>query len=162
MDTIKYLNQNIYIPNGIDIEDLQEEIQNNKYNGYRFSIDDRIVRMRDGKITPKKIGFFVAFWEKDDNNKNQAYSIYDSTDLLIINTFDHDRKGQFVFDKDILRKQGVYSCQDKKGKMSMRVYPDWSKPDSLQAKKTKSWQEKYFINFKDFTLERLKLLYKIS
>ncbi|MFW7395241.1 MepB family protein, partial [Vagococcus fluvialis] len=59
-------------------------MQNEEYEGYTFNIGETAYRSRLAKLTPKKKGYFVAFWEKDDTNQNQAYSFKNSPDYLII------------------------------------------------------------------------------
>lgn len=43
---------------------------------------------------------YVAFWEKDVNNKNQPYLYEEALDLLVITTFKNENEyGQFIFQK---------------------------------------------------------------
>ncbi|GJM68893.1 hypothetical protein HMSSN036_11090 [Paenibacillus macerans] len=70
-----------------------------------FQLNSKSVRFRVAKITPNKIGQFVAFWEKDGDHKNQAFSYEKATDLSVINTFTSNNNfGQFVFPKEVLVK----------------------------------------------------------
>ncbi len=128
-----------------------------------FQLGSKSVRFRVAKITPNKIGQFVAFWEKDENNKNQAFSYTDAPDLLVINTFtDNNDFGQFIFPKEILRKQNILKTETSKGKMAIRVYPDWETPTSKQAIATQTWQLPYFVNMKNInrlTTQKLLNLY---
>jgi hypothetical protein len=68
---LTYVNEIFYEPHHLTIKAIQEETQNSDYGA---------------EITPIKIGQFVAFWEKDLDNKNQAFSYENATDLLVINT----------------------------------------------------------------------------
>lgn len=161
MDSLDWINENIYMENKLVIDNVREELQNKKYEGFTFNIGDRSIRMRKARVTPKKEGLFVAFWEKDYKGKNHPYKIDNSPDLLVINICEGDRAGQFIFSKEILREKKIYTFGRDKGKMSMRVYPDWSKLESREAKKTQDWQLDYFINFDDFDIDRFKRLYNL-
>jgi Uncharacterized protein conserved in bacteria len=56
-------------------------------------------------MTPKKKGYFVVFWEKDNKNQNQPYEFAASPDKLIISVMDGHLQGQFIFPKSILFKK---------------------------------------------------------
>ena len=47
-----------------------KDTYNSEYEGFCFQADGLSFRSRRAKKTPKKQGYFVAFWEKDTNNKN--------------------------------------------------------------------------------------------
>lgn len=147
---LTYVNQMIYEPNDLTVESIQEEKQNSAYGAGTFQLSSRTVRFRVAKITPAKAGQFVAFWEKDENNKNQPYSYEEAPDLLVITTFtNHEEFGQFIFPKEILFKQNILKSTLTKGKMAIRVYPEWDKPTSKQAMETQKWQLPYFVNMSD-------------
>lgn len=144
---LNYVNKMIYEPNDLTVKSVQEEKQNSKYGAGTFQLSSRTVRFRVAKITPTKIGQFVAFWEKDENNKNQPYSYEEAPDLLVINTFKNENEfGQFVFPKGTLLKQNILRSASTKGKMAIRVYPSWDSPSSKQAMKTQKWQLPYFVD----------------
>lgn len=71
-EALAYLDENIYKPNQLNIESIQEENQNSKYGAGTFKLASRTVRFRVAKKTPAKNGQFVAFWEKDKKNKNTS------------------------------------------------------------------------------------------
>jgi hypothetical protein len=109
-------------------------------------LNSKSVGFRTAKITPTKVGQFVSFREKDEANKNQAFSYDNTTDLLVINTFNNKGDfGQFVFPKEVLLKQNILKTAYSKGKMAIRVYPSWDTPSSKQAIATKKWQSPYFV-----------------
>jgi hypothetical protein len=144
--TLAYINELLYEPNNLTIKDIHEETQNSDYGAGLFQLNSKSVRFRVAKITPNKIGQFVSFWEKDETNKNQAFSYDNATDLLVINTFnDNGDFGQFVFSKKVLLKQNILKTVNTKGKMAIRVYPSWDTPTSQQALATQKWQLPYFI-----------------
>ena len=158
--TLSYLEKIIYKPNHISIKDVKEEKQNQSYGGGTFSIYSKTIRFRVSKKTPKKIGQFVALWEKDENNKNRPFKYLNSTDLLIITTFKNDKDfGQFIFPKEILKTQNILKSDTTKGKMAIRVYPSWDNPISKKAIETQKWQLEYFIDMSEINkLPRNKIL----
>ncbi len=92
----------------------------------------------------------MAFWEKDENNKNQPFTYEETPDLLVITTFKDDSEfGQFIIPKEILFKQNILRSSSTKGKMAIRVYSSWDKPTSEQALKTLKWQLPYFVDMSD-------------
>lgn len=159
---LNYINENLYQPNRLFISDVKEEVQNSDYGAGVFQLNEKSVRFRVAKITPNKAGQFVVFWEKNENGKNQSFSYEKATDLLVINTFTEHKFGQFVFPKEVLVKQNILKTTDKKGKMAIRVYPEWEKPTSKQAIKTQKWQLEYFIEVDKtdhFLIQKLLKLY---
>lgn len=162
-NVLVYVNKMFYEPNYLTIKDVREEAQNSDYGAGIFQLNSKSIRFRVAKITPKKIGQFVAFWEKDENNKNQAFSYEKATDLLVINTFTKNNKfGQFVFPKEVLGKHNILKTADTKGKMAIRVYPRWEVPTSKQAIETQKWQLEYFVgidNKNSLPIEKLLKLY---
>jgi hypothetical protein len=159
---LTYVNEILYKPNHLLIKAIREETQNSAYGAGMFQLNSTSVRFRVAKKTPTKIGQFVAFWEKDENNKNQAFSFEKAPDFLVINTFtSNDNFGQFVFPKEVLVKQNILKTATTKGKMAIRVYPSWENPTSKQAIKTQEWQLKYFVEVsnKNNSIQELLKLY---
>lgn len=161
---LTYVNEIFYEPNHLTIKAIREETQNPDYGAGIFQLNSKSVRFRVAKITPTKIGQFVAFWEKDLDNKNQAFSYENATDLLVINTFTNNNHyfGQFVFPKEVLVKQNILKTATAKGKMAIRVYPSWDTPTSKQAIATQKWQLPYFVvvnNKNSLQIQELLKLY---
>ncbi len=147
---LNYVNKMIYERNDLIVKSIQEEKQNSKYGAGTFRLSSRTVRFRVANITPNKVGQFVSFWEKDENNKNQPFTYDESPDLLVITTFKGDSEiGQFIFPKEILFKHNILWSSSTKGKMAIRVYSSWDKPTSEQAMKTQKWQLPYFVDMSD-------------
>ena len=144
---LNYVNKIIYEPNDLTVKSVQEEKQNSKYGAGTFQLSSKTVRFRVANITPTKVGQFVAFWEKDINNKNQPHSYEEAPDLLVITTFKNENEfGQFIFPKEVLLKKDILRSTSTKGKMAMRVYPIWDNPGSKQAMKTQKWLLPYFVD----------------
>ncbi|WP_312472250.1 MepB family protein [Neobacillus sp.] len=144
---LTHVNKVIYEPNHLTLKSIQEENQNSDYGAGTFQLNSRSVRFRVAKITPNKVGQFVAFWEKDENNKNQAFSYEKAPELLVINTsMSNNQFGQFIFPKEILAKRNILKTSITKGKMAIRIYPSWDNPTSKQAITTQKWQLPYFVD----------------
>lgn len=160
---LNYVNKMIYEPCDLTVESVQEEKQNSKYGAGTFQLSSRTVRFRVANRTPAKAGQFVAFWEKDENNKNRAFPYEEAPDLLVVTAFKSDNEfGQFIFPKEIIYKQNILRSSSTKGKMAIRVYPSWDRPTSKQAKKTQEWQLPYFIDMRNLdglSLEKVLELY---
>lgn len=162
---LNYINKMIYEPNDLTVKSVQEEKQNSKYGAGTFRLSSRTVRFRVANITPTKVGQFVAFWEKDENNINQPYSYEKAPDLLVITTFKNDSEfGQFIFPKEVLLKQNILRSSSTKGKMAIRTYPSWDKPTSKQAIETQKWQLLYFVdmsNTSKLAIDKIIELYSL-
>ena len=163
--SLTHVNKMIYESNHLTVKSVQEEKQNSKYGAGTFQLSSKTIRFRVANITPAKAGQFVAFWEKDENNKNQPYSYEEAPDLLVITTFKNENEfGQFIFPKEILLKQNILRSTSTKGKMAIRVYPSWDSPNSKQAMKTQKWQLPYFVdmcNPNKLSLEKIIELYSL-
>ena len=140
-----------YKPSGLAIQSFIKEGEGQEYNAAGFDLNGMGVKFRTGKITPTKIGQFVAFWEKDNNNKNRPFLFEEAPELLVVTTFKNNNEfGQFVFPKDILVKKNILRTTSTTGKMAIRVYPSWDTPTSKQALNTQKWQAPYFVDMSMF------------
>ncbi|WZU01648.1 MepB family protein [Erysipelothrix sp. D19-032] len=139
--SIEYLNGEALI---LGISDIELETQNADYEGFCFRADGVSYRSRLAKKTPKKNGYFVVFWEKNESNTNQAYAYETSPTFIIIIVKDKHQCGYFKFPKEVLLKQGILRSQEKAGKMGIRIYPTWEKELNSSAQKTQKWQAPYF------------------
>lgn len=166
ISALTHVNQRIYEPNGLAIKSIREEKQNAQYGAGTFQVNSKTVRFRVAKITSTKIGQFVAFWEKDINNKNQPYLYDEFPDLLVITTFKNEIEfGQFIFPKEILLEKDILRSSSTKGKMAIRVYPIWDSPSSKQAIQSQKWQLPYFVdvsNPNDLNTEKISDFYSFN
>lgn len=136
------------------------EPQNAAYEGAVFHYNTSFFRLRRAKRTPKKAGYFVAFWEKDEMSRNQAYHVADSPTKLIVVISDGDFQGQFVFPREVLHNQGVLRDDRQTGKMALRVYPRWEGNLNKTATRTQAWQLPYFVDLAETgAIEKIKALY---
>lgn len=134
-----------------NIEIYKCEKQNEEYEGIVFIDRDTEshIRSRLAKKTPKKEGYFVAFWEKH-NGVNMPFSHADSSDLLIIIVYDQLQSGYFLFPKEVLINRDILSSENKPGKMAMRIYPSWCTNLNKSAANTQKWQTDYFTDTSDW------------
>ena len=146
MKSINLINDLLAYFGNLTIQKITVEPQNAAYEGTCLEIDGHHYRSRLAKLTAKKKGYFVVFWEKDANNQNQPYDFASSPDKLIISVIDGHQKGQFIFPKSVLLAKGILSGPHAAGKMASRVYPSWVKDLNLSAQKTQKWQAPYFID----------------
>lgn len=143
-----------------EMDDLIQEEQNSEYEGVRFNLLKQTYRSRLAKSTPKKQGYFVVFWEKDNMDKNQPFTYLSSPDRVIVTVMDNEKIGQFIFPKTVLHKQGILSSEISKGKMAIRVYPSWISNLNPSAAKIQKWQVEYFVDLSHkMDLDKLTYLY---
>ncbi|PTI71862.1 MepB protein [Staphylococcus succinus] len=158
--SIGFLNEVPLFDYGFSLINHEFEQWNQEYEAFNFEFNGVEFKSRLAKKTPKKVGYFVAFWRKNEINKNRPFNFNESKDKLIINILDGSKKGQFVFPKDLLVKKGIISSEKYKGKMAIRVYPSWEQNLNKTAVSTQKWQIPYFLDFsKGFDEEKIKKLY---
>lgn len=139
---------------------LQMEQQNSDYEGATFLLQGRIYRSRLAKCTPKKKGYFVAVWEKDETGTNQAFNYDNAPYMLVIFVIDSEKLGLFAFPNTVLLTKGILKSTTQKGKMAFRVYPNWVTDLNVTAKKTQNWQRDYFLDITNgFEIEQLKIMF---
>lgn len=148
----------IYTPNGIALYNIAPEEESHEYNATTFEIANKKIIFRTAKITPTKVGLFVALWKRIAKGPIMPFDITDPFDFCIISVRKDRYVGQFIFSKEALAVHDVISREGKGGKRAIRVYPPWDLPDNRQAKKTQAWQLNYFVNMNvdEFDGKRLK------
>jgi hypothetical protein len=144
------------------LHNVHYETQNKEYEGATFFARHFKFRSRRAKLTPKKKGYFVVFWEKNANNQNQAFTYKESPEKVVITIIDGHLKGQFLFPKALMYKKGVLRDEHNKGKMAIRVYPSWEADLNKSASKTQQWQSAYFLDLtKEIDKKKIEDLYFI-
>lgn len=113
------------------------------YFGCDFKTGGYSIKYRKAKITPKKVGAFVALWKRDTNGNTIPYDQNDAFNFYIIEIEDQLQRGYFLFPKEVLIKHAVLSSA-KEGKRGFRLYMPWNRVSSVQATKTQAWQTPYF------------------
>ncbi|WP_448633787.1 MepB family protein [Pedobacter panaciterrae] len=115
------------------------------YGARNFKLPGKTIEFRVSKVTPKKVGQFVAIWRRNEQGLTQPFEETDEIDFMVISSKTEHNFGLFVFPKSILIGQGIITSKNKNGKRGIRVYPPRDKPTNKQAQKTQSWQIKYFV-----------------
>lgn len=158
--SIAFLNEIPLFDRNFSLIKHEFEQWNQEYEAFNFEFNGVEFKSRLAKKTPKKPGYFVAFWCKNKIDKNRPFNFDESKDKLIINILDGSKKGQFIFPKELLVKKGIISSEKHKGKMAIRVYPSWEQSLNKTAVSTQKWQIPYFLDFsKGFDKKKIKELY---
>lgn len=152
----------LYKTCGLVVENFKIENESESYGAADFSINNRSIKFRKGKITPTKVGQFVTFWKRENNGPIMPYDHRDIFDFLVVSVSNENHFGQFIFPKDVLVDKGIISSQGKGGKRALRIYPPWDKAENSQAKKTQAWQLEYFIEFSEDGLDGDRLRYLLD
>jgi hypothetical protein len=151
----------IYDPCGFSLSSLETEKEGKEYRACTFLLEGKKVKHRVSKITPTKVGQFVAIWKRDGSGVTAPFELSDEIDFILITSRIGDNLGQFIFSKSVLVEKGIIAVGSKGGKRGIRVYPPWDKVTSKQAKNTQDWQVKYFVELTNVELidvERMKIL----
>lgn len=130
---------------GLKIIAMEPDLLASDYDGLTIKLENGILKYRKAKVTPKKNGLFVTLWKRNLAGISIPYHTNDDFDCCIIEVEFEKQVGFFFFSKNLLVEQAIVSTHTKEGKRGFRVYPDWDIPQSLQAKKTQTWQCGYFI-----------------
>lgn len=128
----------------LKVENLILHKESQEYLACALTVNGHGIISRKSKVTPKKIGQFVAIWKRDSNGKTAPYSITDNFDYFIIFCQRNEKYGVFIFPKSILLKKGIISSINKEGKRGCRLYPVWDTPNNSTSIKTQKWQLDYF------------------
>lgn len=128
------------------IKNLSADLECEAYFGCSFQLKQFNIKFRIAKITPKKAGLFVTLWKRNTKKQTEPYHVNDNFDFYMIAAQQENEFGFFLFPKHILTQNFILTTPAKEGKRGFRVYPDWVITQNKQAQKTKSWQEKHFIN----------------
>jgi hypothetical protein len=134
---------------GLEMTELKEEKESKEYSAHTFCLNGLSVLYREAKTTPTKAGQFVTLWKRNNNKIIEPFESTDKIDLVIINTYKEDNAGQFIFTKQALLNNKVFTHESKEGKRAIRVYPPWEKELNKQAQKTQQWQLECFLETAD-------------
>lgn len=137
--------KNKYSQCGLIVSSLVNEAERDDYEACSFRLNEATVQFRTAKITPKKVGQFVAIWKRSKEGITQPYDSSDVLNFLVIAVKYENRFGHFVFPKLVLLEKDIISLNSKGGKRGMRVYPSWDKTINKQAQNTQNWQLQYFV-----------------
>lgn len=127
------------------------EAENAEYGAAVSTCGEALVRFRVGKLTPNKVGLFVAVWQRSIDGGTEPFPAdhpsANDADALVVSVREGGNSGHFAFPKAALLKHGIVSVQGKGGKRGFRVYPPWSATSNRQARATQEWQSGFFRNW---------------
>jgi hypothetical protein len=136
----------LYEPAGIEMtKEPSREARSEDYGACHFSLNGRNVVFRVAKTTPTKIGQFVTVWKRP-GSANQPFESRDKIDFVVVSVLNGHQLGQFIFDKDGMIRNKIFSHAGQKGKMAFRIYSPSDKPTAKDAIATKAWQSRYFFS----------------
>ncbi|MEH6556983.1 MAG: MepB family protein [Oceanicoccus sp.] len=142
--------------------------ESSKYEALEFSLDDKNIVYRKGKVTSDRPGAFLAVWQRppsENINDDKPIPLKpNDLDYLFVKVESHaniteelehrPKHGIFIFPVSLLIEKGIVSSLKHKGKTGFRVFPPWSgdrgmvgtKVFSESGKKTQRWQSPYFLD----------------
>ena len=126
------------------ISSVQMMSEKNEYSACTFIIGDKRIIYREAKVTPKKIGLFVAIWQRNTVGVTVPYHVEDEFDYMMIGVKTDTDLGYFLFPKAVLVNLGIISTETKEGKRGMRIYPNLEEGMNKQALKTYQSQVSFF------------------
>lgn len=111
------------------------------YDAKTVFIDGEECLYRKSRITPKKLGEFVALWKQEPRG---PYSEEDSISYFIIES--ETKEFHFKFPKDVLVSRGIIASSNSPGKQGFRLYPPHCVVSSKQALETQAWQSDSYVD----------------
>jgi hypothetical protein len=158
---LKIAKELIYDPCGFDLTDPSVNTESAAYGACSFVLNGKRIQHRVSKITPTKVGQFVTIWKRNKEGITQPFDILDEMDFIFVTSRSGDNFGQFIFPKFVLAEKGIITQYGKGGKRGIRVYPPWDTAANRQAKKTQSWQSRYFVPIHTDNSSDLDLMKKL-
>jgi hypothetical protein len=146
---LKVLKELVYDKCGFDLKNLKQNEESKEYGACSFVLNGKTIEQRISKITPTKTGQFVTIWKRNKDGITEPFDNEDNFDFVIITARNEEKLGQFIFPKSVLADKGIITRNGKIGKRGIRIYPTWDLTTNEQAKRTQSWQTKYFIIIKN-------------
>lgn len=122
----------------------EPDLEASEYKGFVITTKSGQLIFRLAKVTPKKVGQFVTLWKRNNDKITQPFDFTEPYTHYIIAIEEEQKRGYFLFSKQVLLEKGILSSTIKEGKRGFRIYPPWSETSNAQAKKTQAWQINYF------------------
>ncbi|WP_291868888.1 MepB family protein [Maribacter sp.] len=138
----------------LELSNIIRNKESAAYEACSFRIDNHKIISRKSKITPKKIGQFVAIWKRNKEQITTPHTQEDNFNYFMILCEKEEKTGLFIFPKEILIQKNIISTSKKEGKRGIRIYPSWDSPTSPLALKTQEWQLHYFTLLPAKTTEK--------
>jgi len=149
LEILESIKSQIYTQYGLKIENFLPEKESIEYHSHTFTLGSKNGLFKIAKKTPTKTGYFVTIWKRGPDHIITPYHKDDLIDFVVIAVSDFPHLGVFIFPKEILLKQGIFSENSQEGKRAIRVYTPWDTLTSGQALKTQKWQNEFFIQLTD-------------
>ena len=146
LETVTHAQAQLYRQCDFIIERFTAEPESSEYYAHTFTLKSKRCLFRIAKKTPTKTGWFVTLWKRGSDNIIAPYDESDGVDFVVVAIIHDHKVGQFIFPKKILQNKNIFSTDNLSGKRAIRVYSPWDKVNSIQAAKTQSWQQSYFVD----------------
>lgn len=101
--------------NWLKVSDLTTDGECQEYEGFNFRLENKKLKYRKAKITPKKIGQFVTLWKRNAAGQTEPFHVEDDFDFYLISVEKEERFGFFVFPKKVLGERGILSKSNQEG-----------------------------------------------
>ncbi|RZK78103.1 MAG: hypothetical protein EOO92_11740 [Pedobacter sp.] len=157
---LKSVKELVYDNCGFELTNLNLSTESLEYGACSFELNKKKIQFRVAKITPLKTGQFVTIWKRNKDGITKPFDISDDLDFIIIAAKKENNFGQFIFPKLVLAEKGIITVNNKEGKRGIRVYAPWDTVTNKQAKKTQTWQTKYFLTIGDENSINMDLMIK--
>lgn len=131
---------------GVEISDAVAEEQGSDYESGVVEIGGGSWRIRTARVTPTKLGAFVAVWRRAPGGSTEPFSSADECDGLLVFVKDGARFGAFAFTREHLVNLGIVQSSRHPGKRGFRVYPSWCESLNAQATRTQRAQAGAFAD----------------
>lgn len=140
----------LFEPAGLMVSNPVREEESAEYGAVTCALDCRKLVFRQAKTTPKKIGQFVTLWKREaPESEISPFDGSDGVDMCVIASFEDEHRGVFIFNSNVLARNGITSIEGNGGKRAFRVYAPWTRPVVKQALRTQNWQTRCFVDFGD-------------
>lgn len=130
----------------ITINSAAVEVDNDAYGGELLETSRGAMRLRTGKVTPTKPGFFVTVWRRAEGGKTEPFPSDSGVNFLVITVQDQQGSGMFIFPTTALVIHGIVSVNGNGGKRGFRLYPPWLLNLNPTAARSQKWQTKFFVD----------------
>jgi hypothetical protein len=158
---LKIVKELVYDKCNFDLTNPNLNTESAEYGACTFGLNGKKIQHRVSKITPTKAGQFVTIWKRNKDGITQPFNVLDDIDFIIITSKSDNNFGQFIFPKSVLADKGIITRNGKEGKRGIRVYPPWDVATNREAKKTQSWQVRYFLTIHKDNSTDLSLIKKL-
>src|ERR1044071_5982963 len=101
-DELRLIKACAYDKCGFELTDFRRNPEGKEYDACSFALNGKSILYRVSKVTPTKVGQFVAIWKRNKAGGTVPFSVADEIDFLIVTAKKGDNLGQFIFPKSVL------------------------------------------------------------